>query len=125
MTTTHAEPFDSPVWRVWLARATVALMPLSINIEHIILERYFGPQKRPLYVSPLDILLPLLVLLLIIDLVKDRARLRCKLPPLPALLWLGLAAVSCLWIESFPKNGTLGEWGFGVLNPMLVVVLPI
>ena len=118
--TTLELPAGPPAWRLYLIRATVFLMPLSVNLE-----RLSGPLKRPWYLSPFDLLLPLLVVLLVVDLLQRRAWVRFKCPPLPTLLWAALALVSCLWIADFPHGATWGDWVRGAANPLLVVLLPV
>ncbi len=83
-------------WRRYLAFAAVALMPLSFNIE-----KYLKNAKEPFYLSPLDLLLPLLLVLMLLDLFQRRPFARFKTPPLSGLLWAGLAILSCLWMDGF------------------------
>ena len=64
-----------PAWRAWLTYITVALMPLSINYERI-----GGERKSPLYLSPLDFLLPVLAILMILDLAQRQPWARFKFP---------------------------------------------
>lgn len=86
--------FELPGWRRILAYATMALMPISANIE-----KYIKQEKpHPDYKGPLDVLLPVLLLFLVGDFFLKRERLRFKLPPIPVILWTFLAAASCLWI---------------------------
>jgi hypothetical protein len=92
-----------PAWRRYLAYATVALMPLSTNIE-----KYIKQEKpQPDYKGPLDLLLPVLALLFIGDWLLKRDRIRFKFPPIPMVLWTLLAAASCFAIDKFPGEGTL------------------
>jgi len=92
-----------PAWRRYLAYATVALMPLSANIE-----KYIKQEKaQPDYKGPLDLLLPLLAILFVGDLLMNRDRVRFKFPPVPMVLWTLLAAASCFAIDKFPGDGTL------------------
>ncbi|HYG76234.1 MAG TPA: hypothetical protein VEK08_14610 [Planctomycetota bacterium] len=90
-----------PAWRRYFAYLVVALMPISANIERLL------SQKKPVYASPLDFLLPPLVLIVLVDLLLKKPWLKFKLPPVPTLLWASVAGISMLWIDGFPGQGTL------------------
>jgi hypothetical protein len=99
-----------PAWRRALAYVTVAVMPLSLNVEKLL------QFKDKHYLSPLDFLLPVLLLLLLYDLWKDRMRfplVAFRSPPLPSVLWAGLVILSCTWVEGFPHGDTKRDWVFG------------
>ncbi len=118
MTNSNSESSSPPAWRPWLAYITVALMPLSINWERI-----SGPRKRPLYLSPLDFLLPLLALLMVIDLIQRKPWARFKRPQLSTLLWAGMAIVSYGWIIAGEEK--FGDWLYAAANPTFVVLLGV
>lgn len=105
-----------PARRRYLAYATVALMPLSWK---------YSPAKDSPYLSPLDFLLPILAALLIVDLLMRRSWARFRRPPVPGLLWAGLAALSLLWFEGFCGSEAINRleaiktWAHGALNPFL------
>ena len=104
-----------PAWRAWLTYITVALMPLSINFERI-----GGERKSPLYLSPLDFLLPVLALLMIVDLVQRQPWARFKFPQPATMLWAGLSIVSFVWIIGGDEK--LKPWLFAAANPLFVVM---
>ena len=109
-----------PVWRKTLSYIALATMPLSVNLER------FKQFKRPIYLSPLDILLPLLLVLMLLDLAARKPWARLRVPPAPALFWAGLALLSCAWIAGFPSEGTaLMDWLVAAANPLIVVMLPV
>src|SRR5882724_6139757 len=96
-----------PAWRRAFVYVTVATMPLSLNVEKLL---HF---KDKHYLSPFDFLLPVLLLLLVYDLWKDRMRfpvVAFRSPPLPTVLWAGLVILSCLWVENFPHGDTIRDW---------------
>ncbi|MCZ7646731.1 MAG: hypothetical protein M5U26_15830 [Planctomycetota bacterium] len=107
-----------PAWRRGLAFLTVALMGLSFNLGYYLFHWLPGPlfkllpgglqhhleAEKPLYFSPLDALLPLLLLVLAWDLFKGR--IRDWALPLPNLLWALAALVSFAWVDS----GGRGSW---------------
>ena len=105
-----------PLWRRWLAYATVALMPLSINYE-----RVAGLRKRPLNLSPLDFLLPILAVFMATDLLQRRPWARVKIPPLPAILWAAVAVLSYFWLQG--GAAAFDDWKPAAANPLLVVML--
>jgi len=85
-----SDPSIFPAWRRVLAYVTVATMPLSFDVEKIL------HLKEKHYLSPLDLLLPFMLLLLLYDLWKDRMRfpiVAFRSPPLPSLLWAALTIV--------------------------------
>jgi len=98
---TETEVHAPPAWRRYFTYLVVALMPVSANIERLL------GQKKPFYASPLDVLLPLLALILGVELLLKKPTIKHAWPPLPTLLWGGLAALSMLWIDQFPGAGTL------------------
>ncbi len=112
----YSEFSAPPAWRRWLAYVTVASMPLSINYERI-----SGPRKRPLYLSPLDFLLPILALLMVLDLVQRKPWARFKVPHPATIFWAGLAVISFVWIIGGDEK--FGEWFFAAMNPLFVVLL--
>jgi len=108
---TNTDQPDFPAWRRGLAYVTVAAMPLAFNVE----KTFHFKDKH--YLSPLYLLLPVLVLLLLYDLWRDRMRfpiVSFRTPPLASVLWATLAVVSCLWTEEFPSNDTFRDWRFGI-----------
>jgi hypothetical protein len=102
----------APAWRFGLAAVVVALMPLSFNLGP-----YLLADKKPLYVSPLDILLPILILVLLADLAKGR--LRDWAPPAANLAWAVLALASLAWTS----YSTRTEWARSALFQTTLVVL--
>ena len=109
-----------PKWRKTLSYFALAAMPLSVNLER------FVKFKRPIYVSPLDVLLLPLLILMLLDLSARKPWARLRLPPAPALFWAGLALLSCVWISGFPGEGTtLMDWLMAAANPLVVVMLPV
>jgi hypothetical protein len=98
-----------PAWRRYLAYVTIALMPISLNVEKLV-----GARART-YFSPLDVLLPVLALLLIWDLLQRKPWARFAVPPLPGILWALLAVASWTWAESLPFAGALKAWAKGPL----------
>ncbi|MEI6233964.1 MAG: hypothetical protein WCT04_12985 [Planctomycetota bacterium] len=119
-TSSTSEPVSSipPAWRVWLSYVTVALMPLSINYERI-----FGPRKRPLYLSPLDFLLPILALFMVLDLIQRKPWARFKFPQVATILWSALAIFSYAWMKGGDEK--LMDWVFAAGNPTFVVLLGV
>lgn len=107
-----ANASSPPVWRRYLAYATVALMPISVNVESLL------AVKGPLYFSPLDFLLPVLAVLMVVDLMRRQAWARFKAPPVPGLVWAALAAASLAWSEGFPGAEPLRAWARGALIPL-------
>lgn len=103
---------EPPAWRRFLAYLTVALMPLSANVEKIV-----GSKSR-FFLSPLDFLLPVLALLMVLDLVKKRAWARFSVPPLPVILWVSVCWLSVLWMDGFPAREALQTWLRGLVNPV-------
>jgi len=103
---------EPPAWRRYLAYLTVALMPLSANVEKIV-----GSKSR-FFLSPLDFLLPILALLLLVDLLKKRPWVRFTVPPLPVILWVGVCWASVLWMDGFPARESLLTWMRGLVNPV-------
>jgi len=101
-----------PAWRFGLAAVVVALMPLSFNLGP-----YLLADKKPLYLSPLDVLLPLLILVLLADLAKGR--LRDWAPPAANLCWAVLALASLGWLS----YSTRAEWARSALLQTTLVVL--
>ena len=101
-----------PAWRSWLACAAVALMPLSLNVGYYVL-----PDRKPLQLSPLDVLIGPLVLLLMWDV--WRGRVRCWAPPLPNLAWAALALASYAWAS----GATASEWARSAVFQTTLVVL--
>src|SRR5437868_4575059 len=111
-----------PDWRRKLAFVTAALMPLSINLETYFKKSYTF--KAPLNLSPLDGLLPLLLILLLVDLATNSQRVRFKIPSPAAIFWAGVALFSMSWIALQPGEAyPLKESLFAVLNPVVVVML--
>ncbi|MCY3021664.1 MAG: hypothetical protein NTW87_21840 [Planctomycetota bacterium] len=124
-------PDDSspvPAWRRYLAYATVALMPMSVDVQRL-LKVVDVPRllkvKGPVYFSPLDFLLPILFLLMLADLVAKRPWARFRSPPVAVVLWAGLAVLSCVWSEGFPALESLKTCARGALNPMLFGVAAV
>ena len=113
--TTLALTSPIPPWRRWIAYITVALMPLSWNVEKLV-----GVTK-PTYRSPLDYLLPVLVLLLLVDLLWRKQWASFKVPPAASLLWAGLAILSALW----PQGASATETVKHALNPVFFGVLAV
>jgi hypothetical protein len=114
-------PIDSietapPQWRRYLVYATVALMPLRINVQP------FFKMKDKLYVSPLDLLLPALALFMLYDLYRRKPWAQYRLPPIPGLAWALLALLSCLWIARFPGGGTMKSWLKAAIDPAFFAV---
>jgi hypothetical protein len=109
-----------PVWRRYLAYLSVALMPLSIDIQKV-------GDKEPSYRSPLDFLLPILALLLLLDIVQRRAWVRFKIPPISSLVWAGLAALSYLWIDvqESENKAAMKSWIVATLNPVFFAVVAV
>ncbi|MFH0939637.1 MAG: hypothetical protein V1899_10215 [Planctomycetota bacterium] len=110
-----------PAWRRYLAYVTVALMPISINIEKLA-----GAGART-YFSPLDALLPILALLLIYDLITRKPWARFRWPPISGVLWVAVALLSCLWLshDSFPSSDMLKVWAKACWNPLLFGVIAV
>jgi hypothetical protein len=108
-----------PAWRRHLLYATVAVMPLSVNVQALL------HKKSKLYASPFDVLLPVLAILLAADLVRSKPWARFRIPPVPSLIWAGLALVSCLWVDGFPSAAALKSWGNGALNPVFFGVVAV
>ncbi|MCK6471046.1 MAG: hypothetical protein L6R28_04805 [Planctomycetes bacterium] len=104
--------------RAWLLLATVALMSLSANVGPLMRDllpdslkgmlpgflKKIAETGKPLYLSPFDVLLPLMVLCLLYELVKCRVRLRSV--PVPNLVLAAIAVASILWAT--PRD--LGVW---------------
>src|SRR5437870_5230473 len=107
---------NPPEWRRWLVYAAVALMPLSINYERIA-----GLRKRPLNLSPFDFFLPVLALLMVLDLFQRRPWARFKIPPLAAILWTAVAALSLFWLKG--GAASFNDWVTTSANPLLVVAV--
>src|ERR1700753_4128646 len=82
--------------RRYLIYLTVALMPLSANVEKLV-----GSKKR-IFLSPLDFLLPILAIFLLLDLLKRKPWARFTVPPLPIILWVGMSWISVVWADGFP-----------------------
>jgi hypothetical protein len=118
MTTLASEsgPESPPAWRRWLTYVTIALMPLSINLE-----RLSGPRKKPFSLSPFDVLLPLLALLMVSDILVRRPWPRFRAPHVAAILWALVAVASVAWLDNMAEL-THG-WFLAVANPLFVVVL--
>jgi hypothetical protein len=92
-------------------------MPLVYNFESLL------HAKGPQYYSPLDFLLPLLLVLLGVDLAMKKPWARLKIPPAATLFWAGLALLSPVLTGGegsiLPKAalsivlfGTLAVWVF-------------
>jgi len=103
---------EPPAWRRYLSYLTVALMPLSANVEKLV-----GSKSR-FFLSPLDFLLPVLALLMLGDLLKRKPWLRFSVPPLPVVLWVAVCWASVLWMDGFPARETLMTWLRGLVNPV-------
>ncbi|MGD0089117.1 MAG: hypothetical protein ABSE73_04295 [Planctomycetota bacterium] len=88
----------------------MALMPLSWKLS---------PAKEAPYFSPLDLLLPILAVLMVMDLIMRRSWARFGIPPVPGILWAGVAALSLLWSYDPPALAALKTWAHGALNPFL------
>jgi hypothetical protein len=101
-----------PFWHRALIYVTIALMPLSANIEKLI------GAKRPFSVDPLLFLLPILSVVLALNLFRKRPWVRFTTPPLTVVLWVGIAWLSVLWSEGFPSRETLSTWLRGLFNPV-------
>lgn len=116
-----AAPF--PLWRRALAYVTVAVMPVAINVEKIL------HYKDKRYLSPLDFLLPLLLLVTLYDGWSQRKRppeqRTFGFPPIPGLLWAGLALLSCLWITNFPHDDSLNSWLRGIQGALIFGLLAV
>ena len=112
------EPSAPPSWRAWLAYVTMALMPLSINAERIV-----GPMKSPMYVSPLDFLLPVLAILMLIDLLQRKPWAQFKFPQAATILWSVLAIASVLWIDGTEEKWS--PWAKAAANPTFVVMIGV
>ena len=108
-----------PAWRRYLAYFAVAAAPMTINIEKL------ADLKSRAYLSPLDLLLPVLALLMLHDLWRRAPWARFKRPPLAGVAWAALALVSCLWIEGFPSREALAAWAKAALNPLLFGVVAV
>lgn len=111
-----SEPLPPPGgWRYGLALAAVALMPLSFNIGYYVLAT-----RKPLYLSPLDLLAPVLLLVLAWDALKGRVR--GWAPPLPNAALAGWALLSLAWVGS----GGLTDWARGaVLQTALIGLVAV
>ena len=105
---------NPPAWRGYLAGLTVALMPLSFNIE-----KYIAGSKSPVYVSPFDFLLPVMLLWLIIDLFGRKPWVAFRIPPVFSLIWAAVAIASILWTSSFPDKEILRAGAKAALNTLL------
>jgi hypothetical protein len=112
-----------PLWRRALAYFTVAVMPVSINVEKLL------HYKDKRYLSPLDFLLPLLLLVTLYDGWTQRKRASDQrtfgFPPISGLIWAGLAIVSCLWITHFPHDDTVSSWLRGVQGAVIFGLLAV
>jgi len=101
--------------RRYLAYFTLATMPISADIQSLLKQK----KLEPVYVSPLDVLLPILGLLMLWDLLKHRPWARFRTPPFSGLPWAFLAVASVLWIPGFPfmdvlKTAAKGPLFFGI-----------
>lgn len=104
--------------RAGLLLATVALMSLSANVGPLMRDllpdslkgmlpgflKKVAETGKPLYLSPFDLLLPLMVLCLLYEILKWRVRMRSV--PVPNLVLAAIAVASILWAT--PRD--LGVW---------------
>jgi len=110
-----ADEAPLPTWRVGLAVATAALLPLSFDIGP-----WVHPKKSAVFLAPLDLLLVPLGLLLLLEVL--RGRLKDWMPPWPHVLWALIAILSLAW--SAPRS--LTEWGrSAVLQTTLVGLVAV
>lgn len=126
----------------WLTFATVALMSLSLNVGPLMRDLFPEALKgklpgflkkiaetgKPLYLSPFDLLIPLMVLCLLYALAARRVRLRSV--PVPNLVLAAIAVASILWASPVQVGGWIrsawagtalvaffGVWVFRALVP--------
>jgi hypothetical protein len=100
-----------PAWRFWLVVLTVVSMPLCFNVGY-----YLLAGRKPLFVSPLDVLIGPLVLLLLWDI--RQGRVRALDLPWPNLVWAGLALASLAWAAGVSR----GEWARSAVFQTTLVV---
>lgn len=128
--------------RAWLLLVTVALMSLSANVGPLMRDllpdslkgmlpgflKGIAETGKPLYVSPFDLLLPLMVLFLLYGIVTGRVRLPSV--PVPNLVLAVVAVASILWASPVQYSvwmrsacgstvlvAFLGVWVFRALVP--------
>src|SRR3954470_18727120 len=108
---------ELPQWRRYLVYATVAAMPISVNVEKL------AGAKAPVFFSPFEVMLPFLAILMVSDLIKHRPWARFKFPPVPTTLWFALTFFSILWAHFgtgwLPGREALTPWAKGLINPLL------
>jgi hypothetical protein len=110
---------SAPTWRRCLAYLTIALMPLSWNVEKLV------EAKDATYRSPFDFLLPLLAVLMLVDIVRRQPWVRFRLPSLPAVVWPALAVLSVVWVENFPMMEVIRGALRGMLNPVFFALVAV